>query len=1012
MQNKGFVRAIAYAMALVCIFYLSFNFVTSHYNKKAVEVSGGDKVAEMHYLDSMATEKVWLGYTLKECRENELNLGLDLKGGMNVILEVSVPDIVRTLSGNSKDEQFNNAMQIALDKQVESQKDFIDLFKEAYEGIDPNARLSVIFSTFDLKDKVSLKSTNDEVINVLREEVNATVDNSFNVLRTRIDRFGVVQPNIQRLETNGRILIELPGVKEPERVRKLLQGSASLEFWETYNLTEIYPQLEAANAAVRDYLAATDTTKAVVEEAVEVSNETAAVEGDSLMAKLANTSTAAQDSVKLMAEFAKENPLFSILQLSQYNGQLSPTPAIGIASIRDTATVQKYLNLRQVKEVLPRDLAFRWTVKPVDKKGLYYELVAIKVTSRDGKAPLGGNVITDAKDELSQFTAACTVSMTMNPEGAKTWARLTKENVGRSIAIVLDNMVYSFPNVNCEITGGRSEISGNFTPEEAKDLANVLKSGKMPAPSRIIQEDVVGPSLGHEAVTQGMWSFVIAFIVVMIYMIVMYGGIPGLIVDAALLINVFFLVGILASFKAVLTLPGIAGIVLTMGMAVDANVLIYERIKEELRAGKQHKTAVNEGYKNALSAIVDSNVTTILTGIILFMFGTGPIKGFATTLIIGIITSFFTAVFITRLIWSSMAESGKASKYSFVTKVSDGLLENVKVDWIGIRKIGYIVVSAIVLIGVISLCFRGLNTGIDFTGGRNYVVRFEQKVNTDNVESLLSPNLGDASISVITIGEENQVRISTNYKIASNDKSVDDEIEDILFESLKPLIANDAVDKEMFLKGYVVTDGVPSLSTEANVSNLGVQSSQKVGPAIADDIKRDAVLAVLFSLIGIFLYILIRFRNVSYSLGAVVALAHDTLIIMGMYSLFYSIMPFSMEVDQSFIAAILTIIGYSINDTVVVFDRVRELRTLYPTRDAKSTINDAINATLMRTFSTSFSTFVVLLVIFLLGGETIRGFVFALMIGVIAGTVSTLFIAVPISFDAAKKKQIKAAEAK
>ncbi|MCQ2350539.1 MAG: protein translocase subunit SecDF [Paludibacteraceae bacterium] len=1010
MQNKGFVRAIAYAMALVCIFYLSFNFVTSHYNKKAVEVSGGDKVAEMHYLDSMATEKVWLGYTLKECRENELNLGLDLKGGMNVILEVSVPDIVRTLSGNSKDEQFNNAMQIALDKQVESQKDFIDLFKEAYEGIDPNARLSVIFSTFDLKDKVSLKSTNEEVINVLREEVNATVDNSFNVLRTRIDRFGVVQPNIQRLETNGRILIELPGVKEPERVRKLLQGSASLEFWETYNLTEIYPQLEAANAAVRDYLAATDTTKAVVEEAVEVKDEIA-VEGDSLMAKLANTSTAAQDSVKFMAEFAKENPLFSILQLSQYNGQLSPTPAIGIASIRDTATIQKYLNLRQVKEVLPRDLAFRWTVKPVDKKGLYYELVAIKVTSRDGKAPLGGNVITDAKDELSQFTAACTVSMTMNPEGAKTWARLTKENVGRSIAIVLDNMVYSFPNVNCEITGGRSEISGNFTPEEAKDLANVLKSGKMPAPSRIIQEDVVGPSLGHEAVTQGMWSFVIAFIVVMIYMIVMYGGIPGLIVDAALLINVFFLVGILASFKAVLTLPGIAGIVLTMGMAVDANVLIYERIKEELRAGKQHKTAVNEGYKNALSAIVDSNVTTILTGIILFMFGTGPIKGFATTLIIGIITSFFTAVFITRLIWSSMAESGKASKYSFVTKVSDGLLENVKVDWIGIRKIGYIVVSAIVLIGVISLCFRGLNTGIDFTGGRNYVVRFEQKVNTDNVESLLSPNLGDASISVITIGEENQVRISTNYKIASNDKSVDDEIEDILFESLKPLIANDAVDKEMFLKGYIVTDGVPSLSTEANVSNLGVQSSQKVGPAIADDIKRDAVLAVLFSLIGIFLYILIRFRNVSYSLGAVVALAHDTLIIMGMYSLFYSIMPFSMEVDQSFIAAILTIIGYSINDTVVVFDRVRELRTLYPTRDSKSTINDAINATLMRTFSTSFSTFVVLLVIFLLGGETIRGFVFALMIGVIAGTVSTLFIAVPISFDAAKKKQVKAAEA-
>lgn len=1013
MQNKGFVRAIAYAMALVCLFYLSFNFVTSYYADKAVEVSGGDKAAETHYLDSMATEKVWLGYTLKECRENELNLGLDLKGGMNVILEVSVPDIVRTLSGNSKDEQFNKAMEIAIARQVDSQKDFVDLFKEAFEGIDPNAKLSVIFSTFDLKDKVSLKSTNDEVIAVIKDEVTATVDNSFNVLRTRIDRFGVVQPNIQRLETNGRILIELPGVKEPERVRKLLQGSASLEFWETYNLNEIYSQLEEAQAVIKSTLASTDTVKVA-----EVATETAAVEAapvsetDSLMAKLAEAAKAEQDSVKMMAEFAKENPLFSILQLNTYNGQLAPSPAVGVVSVRDTATVTKYLNMRQVKEVLPRDLAFRWTVKPVDKKGLYYELVAIKVTNRDGKAPLGGNVIVDAKDELSQFSAACTVSMTMNPEGAKVWARLTKENIGRSIAIVLDNMVYSFPNVNCEITGGRSEISGNFTPQEAKDLANVLKSGKMPAPSRIIQEDVVGPSLGHEAITQGMWSFVIAFVVVMLYMICMYGGVPGLIVDAALLINVFFLVGILASFKAVLTLPGIAGIVLTMGMAVDANVLIYERIKEELKAGKQHKTAVSEGYKNALSAIIDSNVTTILTGIILFMFGTGPIKGFATTLIIGIITSFFTAVFITRLIWTSMAESGKASKYPFTTKISEGLLDGVKVNWIGIRKIGYIVLGSILLICAVSLAFRGLESGIDFTGGRNYVVRFEQKVSTADVSELLEPNFPDASVTVITIGDENQVRISTNYKIASNDKSVDDEVEAIIYESLKPVIANDGVDKEMFLKGYVVENGVASLSTSETVSSLGVQSSQKVGPAIADDIKRDAVLAVLFSLIGIFLYILIRFRNVSYSFGAVVSLMHDTLIILGTYSLFYSIMPFSMEVDQSFIAAILTIIGYSINDTVVVFDRVRELRALYPTRDIKETINDAVNATLVRTFSTSFSTFIVLLVIFLLGGETIRGFVFALMIGVIAGTVSTLFISVPLAYDVTKKKKNEVIEKK
>ncbi len=1010
MQNKGFVRVIAIAMALVCLFYLSFNAVTSYYNNKAVEVSGGDKNAEYHYLDSMSTEKVWLGYTLKECRENELNLGLDLKGGMNVILEVSVPDIVRNLCNDTKNEQFNKAMEMAVARQTESQKDFLDLFKEAFEEIDKDAKMSTLFYSYTIKDKISQKSTNDEVVAVLRDEVNATVDNSFNVLRTRIDRFGVVQPNIQRLETNGRILIELPGVKEPERVRKLLQGSASLEFWETYNLTEIYPQLEAANAAVRDYLAASENSVAE-EEIAEVKEDAkapVAVEGDSLMAQIATSNTAAQDTAKIMAQFAKENPLFSILQLSQYNGQLSPTPAIGVVSVRDTATVTKYLSLRQVKEVLPRDLAFRWTVKPVDKKGLYYELVAIKITSRDGKAPLGGNVITDAKDELSQFTAACTVSMSMNPEGAKTWARLTKENIGRSIAIVLDNMVYSFPNVNCEITGGRSEISGNFTPQEAKDLANVLKSGKMPAPSRIVQEDIVGPSLGHEAVTQGMWSFVIAFVVVMLYMIFMYGGVPGLIVDAALLINVFFLIGILASFKAVLTLPGIAGIVLTMGMAVDANVLIYERIKEELAAGKQHKTAVNEGYKNALSAIIDSNVTTILTGIILFYFGTGPIKGFATTLIIGIITSFFTAVFITRLIWTSMTESGKASNYTFTTAVSKGLLEGVNVNWIGIRKKGYIVISCILLACVVSLVFHGLNSGIDFTGGRNYVVRFEQKVNTEDVEALLQKGFGEASVSVITIGTEDQVRITTNYKIESNSKDVDDEVEDIIYSSLAPMIANEAVTKDMFISGYVVNDGIPSKSTDTEVSTLGVQSSQKVGPAIADDIKRDAVLAVLFSLIGIFLYILIRFRNVSYSLGAVVALAHDTLIILGTYSLFYAIMPFSMEIDQSFIAAILTIIGYSINDTVVVFDRVREVRSLYPTRNAKDIINSAVNATLIRTFSTSFSTFIVLLVIFLLGGETIRGFVFALMIGVIAGTVSTLFVAVPISYDAAKKKQIKA----
>ncbi|OQA48583.1 MAG: bifunctional preprotein translocase subunit SecD/SecF [Bacteroidetes bacterium ADurb.Bin302] len=1008
MQNKGFVKLFAIALALVCLFYLSFNAVTAHYNSKAAEYANGNKMNEYHYLDSMATEKVWLGYTLKECRENELNMGLDLKGGMNVILEVSVPDIVRTLSGNTKDETFNKAINLAIERQAVSQKDFLVLFQEAYEEIDPNARLSAVFTTFDLKDRIFLKSTNKEVIDVLKQEVQATVDNSFNVLRTRIDRFGVVQPNIQRLETNGRILIELPGIKEPERVRKLLQGSASLEFWETYNLTEIYSSLELANAAVREYLKGADTTsveKNTEKAKAEVAkSEKVVSESDSIKVQLEKIGAAAQDSSKMIEQFAKENPLFSIMMINQSGGQLIPTPAIAMVSIRDTAKVNEYLNLRQVKEILPRDLAFRWTVKPIDEKGLIYQLVAIKITNRDGKAPLGGNVITDARNDLSQFSANSTVSMTMNPEGAKTWARLTKENIGRSIAIVLDNMVYSFPTVNTEISGGRSEISGNFTTEEAKDLANVLKSGKMPAPSRIVQEDVVGPSLGHEAITQGLWSFLIAFIVVMLYMILMYGLVPGLIVDVALLANVFFLVGILASFKAVLTLPGIAGIVLTMGMAVDANVLIYERIKEELAAGKTHKSAVSDGYKNALSAIIDSNLTTLLTGVILFYFGTGPIKGFATTLIIGIITSFFTAVFITRVIYDKMVDNGSVSKLTFVTSFSKNLLQGVNVNWIKIRKFGYILSCAFVLIAIVSLSVRGLNQGVDFTGGRNYVVRFAEKVDTEEIKQMLAPGFTDASVSVITIGDENQVRISTNYKIADNSKTIDDEVEDIIYKSLQPKLAKDGVSKEMFIKGYIIDNGKANLSTDANVSSLGVQSSQKVGPAIANDIKNAAFMAVVFSLIVIFLYILVRFRNVSYSVGALSSLVHDTIFILGIYSLAYTIMPFSMEIDQAFIAAILTVIGYSINDTVVVFDRVRELKTNFPKRNQKDVINEAVNATLVRTFSTSFSTFIVLLVIFMLGGETIRGFVFALMVGVLVGTYSTLFIAVPVSYDISKKK--------
>ena len=1006
MQNKGFITAFAVLLSLVCLFYLSFNVVTSYYNNEAKEYANGDKTAEYHYLDSLSTEKVWLGYTLKECREKELGLGLDLKGGMNVILEVSVPDIVRTLAGNSKDATFNNAMNLAIERQASSQKDFLELFSEAYTELDPNARLSAIFTTFTLKDRINLKSTNEEVIAVLKEEVKATVDNSFNVLRTRIDRFGVVQPNIQRLETNGRILIELPGIKEPERVRKLLQGSANLEFWETFNLTEIYGDLEKANAIIAETLASSEAAAPKEEKA----EKQAVVNSlDSLSAAIAQDA-ANNDSIKQMEEFAKANPLFSKLMISNSNGQLIPTPAVGVVSVRDTATVMEYLNMRKVKEVLPRELAFRWTVKPVDEKGLYYELVAIKVTDRDGKAPLEGNVITDARDDLDQISARSTVSMTMNPEGAKAWAKLTKENIGRSIAIVLDDMVYSFPNVNTEITGGRSEISGNFTPQEAKDLANVLKSGKMPAPSRIIQEDVVGPSLGHEAITKGMISFAIAFLIVMLYMMVYYGFKPGLVVDAALLINVFFLVGILASFKAVLTLPGIAGIVLTMGMAVDANVLIYERIKEELRAGKTHKSAVEDGYKNAMSAIVDSNLTTVLTGIILFYFGTGPIKGFATTLIIGIITSFFTAVFLTRLYYVRKVEKAEINDWTFTTKLSKNLLSNVKIDWIKIRKIGYIVSCAFVLIAGVSLGLRGLNQGIDFSGGRNYVVRFAEKVNTDDIINHLEDGFTDAQVSVITIGTEDQVRITTNYKIADNSETIDDEVEEILYNELQPELEQYGVTKEMFLKGYLLEDGKAVLASVDAENTLGVQSSQKVGPAIADDIKADAIWAILFSMIGIFIYIFVRFRNVSYSFGSVASLVHDVVFILGLYSLLYSIMPFSLEIDQSFIAAILTIIGYSMNDTVVVFDRVRELVGLYPKRDRKEVINEAINATLTRTLSTSLSTFLVLVVIFLLGGETIRGFVFAMMVGVVIGTYSTLFVAIPVAYDIEKKKLAKAAK--
>ena len=1008
MQNKGFVKFFSIALGLVCLFYLSFNVVSSYYDGQAKKYAKGDKMEEYRYLDSLSTEKVWMNYTLKECREKELSLGLDLKGGMNVILEVSVPDMLRNLADNTTDETFNKAMDLAIKRQATSQKDFLDLFQQAYEEIDKDARLAAIFSTFDLKDKINLKSTNDQVIAVIKDQVKATVDNSFNVLRTRIDRFGVVQPNIQRLETNGRILIELPGVKEPERVRKLLQGSANLEFWETYNLPEIYEALVSANTVVRDQIIKKDTAVKVAEK--DTTAEKSVVDAkagkgvDSLITQLDKKKETKQTDT----QYKRENPLFSLLQLNVQQGQLIASPAVGIVNKRDTATVAKYLNSRQVKEVLPRDVLFRWTVKSLDKKGNFFQLIAIKVTNRDGKAPLAGDAVTDARDDISQYSAYSNVSMTMNPEGAKTWARLTKENIGRSIAIILDDMVYSYPNVNTEITGGRSEITGNFTPEEAKDLANVLKSGRMPAPSRIIQEDIVGPSLGQEAINQGVVSFIVAFVLIMLFMVVVYGWLPGVVVDAALLLNVFFLIGVLASFKAVLTLSGIAGIVLTLGMAVDANVLIYERIKEEIAAGKNQKQAVSDGYKHAFSAILDSNVTTLLTGLILFYFGTGPIKGFATTLIIGIITSFFTSFFVTHVVYVRMIEKNQLSNIPFTTKLFKNFLKDPKIDWIKIRKPGYIIAGLIALLAMTSLFTKGLEQGVDFTGGRNYVVRFENKVNTEDVKKLIEPSFRGTQISVITIGSENQVRISTNYKITENSTAIDGEIETKLYESLKPLIKNQSVTNEMFIKGYMISgQGVASLIPESSHKSLGIQSSQKVGPSIAKDIKNSAYLAIIFAIIGIALYILLRFKNFSFSVGALVSLAYATLFVLGFYSLFSSVMPFSMEIGLDFVAAILTVIGYDVNDTVVIFDRIREMVGLYPKREKRELFNEALNDTLSRTFNTSLSVILVLIVMFVLGGETIRGFIFALLLGTSIGAFTSLFIASPLAYDIQRKRALK-----
>jgi SecD/SecF fusion protein len=996
MQNKGFVKVFAVLLTLVCVFYLSFSFVTRHYTNKAKEIANGDPKVEQDYLDSLSNEKVMLwNWTLKQCREMEISLGLDLKGGMNVILEVSVPDVIKALADNKPDEAFNNALATAAKQAVNSQDDVITLFIREYHKIAPDAKLSELFATQQLKDKVNQKSSDAEVEKVLRAEVKAAVENSFNVLRTRIDRFGVVQPNIQSLEDKmGRIMVELPGIKEPERVRKLLQGSANLEFWETYTAREVLPAMQSADAKLRVILAEgttadTDTIEAVLTEATPVEKKTVSA-ADSLAAALKGDVTAEDKSAANMEEIKKQYPLLSILQLNS-SGQ---GPVIGYANYKDTADINKYLAMPEIKADLPKDLRLKWGVSPseFDKKGQTFELYAIKSTERNGKAPLEGDVVTDAKDEFDQYSKPA-VSMTMNSDGARRWAQLTKQNIGRSIAIVLDNYVYSAPNVNSEITGGRSQITGHFTPEQAKDLANVLKSGKMPAPAHIVQEDIVGPSLGQESINAGIFSFVVALILLMIYMCSMYGFIPGMVANCALILNFFFTLGILSSFQAALTMSGIAGMVLSLGMAVDANVLIYERTKEELRAGKGVKKALADGYSNAFSAIFDSNLTSIITGIILFNFGTGPIRGFATTLIIGILVSFFTAVFITRIVYEHFMNKDKWLNLTFTTKISKNLMTNTHFDFMGTNKKSLIIVSAIIVVCIGSFAIRGLSQSIDFTGGRNFKVQFENPVEPEQVRELISSKFGDANVSVIAIGTDKKtVRISTNYRIEDEGNNVDSEIESYLYETLKPVLT-----QNITLETFIDRD---------NHTGGSIVSSQKVGPSIADDIKTGAIYSVVLALLAIGLYILLRFRNIAYSIGSIVALSCDTIMIIGAYSLFWGILPFSLEIDQTFIGAILTAIGYSINDKVVIFDRVREFFGLYPKRDKRVLFNDSLNTTLARTINTSLSTLIVLLCIFILGGDSIRSFAFAMILGVVIGTLSSLFIASPIAYNMMKNKKV------
>ena len=1000
MQNKGAIRLFAILLALVSLYQLSFTYVTKKVEKEAARSPQGTQA----YLDSVKNLPVYnflfglRKYTYQECKEREINFGLDLKGGMNLILEVKVSDVIRALSNYNTDPTFNQALKLAEKREKTSNKDFVTLFGEAFEELDPQGQLSTIFNTVALKGEVNYNSTNAEVLNVLRRETQSAIDNAFNILRTRIDKFGVTQPNIQRLEKPGRVLIELPGIKDPQRVRKLLQGTASLEFWETYDNQEIQSYLIQANAKTRDLeLEKTAKSKKAQEGGKQAGEKKEKTSGEELelLKDMEGDTLKVADSLTI----ANTQSLFTYLMPSR-----NPKgPVVGIAAARDTSKVNRYLQMPAVRALMPKDLKFLWTVKPIPSKDVryytanpvnekedYFQLIALKISTFDGRPPLEGDAIVNASKNLNQ-RSQFEVNMSMNAEGAKTWAKLTKNNIGKSIAIVLDGYVYSFPTVQSEIKGGRSQITGNFTAQEADDLVNILKSGKLPAPARIVEDTVVGPSLGAEAVHAGLMSFIWAFIVVLVYMILYYGWKAGLVADMALVTNMFFIMGVLASFGAVLTLPGIAGIVLTIGMSVDANVLIYERIKEELRAGKGIRLALADGYKNAFSAIIDSNVTTFLTGLILFLFGTGPIKGFATTLMIGIATSFFTAIFISRLIFERMLKKNDA-KLSFSTKFTEHLFENLHIKFLEKRRLFFIISGTLLLISVGSLVTRGLKQGIDFTGGRSFVVRFDSPVSSVDIQKVLAKEFKGATVEVKTFGESDQVRITTNYMIGIDNTEVDNDVEQKLYEGLKSFIG-DNVTKEQFLSQYRM-------------------SSQKVGPTIATDIKTKAGYAIFFSLVVIFLYILVRFRNWEYGLGALLALVHDVLIVLGIFSLTYAIMPFSMEIDQSFIAAILTVIGYSINDTVVVFDRIREYIGLHPKKDRVFVIDSALNSTVSRTLNTSLTTFVVLLVIFLFGSEVIRGFVFALMIGVVVGTYSSLFIATPIAYNILESKRKKAEKEK